>query len=256
MRDVLHEEIRGFVERFQARPEVATSWREPLVGVVDAADPGFAQLRALLGPRHAMPQDLMPDARSAVAVFLPYSRDLARDNRDGEWASRAWCVAFVETRQILAELGEHLAGWLARRDHTLTAIPDSHAFDATRLAADWSHKHVAGLAGLGRPGRHSMMITRRGCFGRAWSYLTDVPFDSEPRPTHEPCLHLAGQDCSRCVERCVGVALLADRLDPRACWARCLENEGRHAGLEVTDVCGKCMAGVPCSHVDPVSRQA
>jgi len=52
----------------------------------------------------------------------------------------------------------------------------------------------------------------------------------------------------------VGDALFDDRFDRHACYARCLLNEGRHAGLAVTDLCGKCVAGVPCSHVDPAGR--
>jgi len=255
MKRALADEVRRFTAQWPDRHSTSTAWREPLVGFVAADDPGFALVRELLGPHHAMPHDLMPAARSSIAVFLPYSRELARDNRRGEWASRSWCVAFVETRDLLAALGEHLRGWVASRGHTLTAIPDSHAFDPARVAADWSHKHVAGLAGLGRPGRHNMLITRRGCFGRVWSYLCDVPFDSDPRPTHEPCLHLAGQECSRCVDRCVGQALLEDSFDRHACWARCLANEGRHGGLEVTDVCGKCQIGVPCALVDPTAQR-
>jgi epoxyqueuosine reductase QueG len=198
----------------------------------------------------------MPGARSVLALFVPYTRALARANRPGALAARAWCVAFPETGQLLKDLGEHLAAWLAARGHALDAIPDSHAFDPARVRADWSHKHAAVLAGLGRPGHHSMLITARGCFGRVWTYLSDVPLDSDPRSAHQPCLRRAGEDCARCVERCVGDALFEDHHDPHACYAQCLRNQGRFPDLARSDLCGKCMVGVPCTHEDPVLRRA
>jgi epoxyqueuosine reductase QueG len=254
MKDSIRREIRAFVAERSASSQVATAWDEPVVGFVAADDPGFAEVRQLLGPSHAMPHDLMPSARSVVALFAPYARQLARDNRPGRRPARSWCVAFTETREMLDALGEHLRGWLAGRGHDLVSVPESHAFDAGRLAADWSHKHAAVLAGLGRPGHHSMLITERGCFGRVWTFLTDVPLASDPRVTHEPCLRRAERECSHCIDRCVGDALFEDHFDRQACWARCLSNEGRFPELPANDVCGKCMVGVPCSHLDPVLR--
>ena len=52
--------------------------------------------------------------------------------------------------------------------------------------------------------------------------------------------------------RCVGDALSAERFDRKRCYAVCLHNEERHRELGKADVCGKCLAGVPCSFVDPV----
>ena len=254
MKEDLRLEISAFVARCSASAATATSWEEPLVGFVSADDPGFDEVRRVLGPKHAMPRDLMPNAASAIALFVPYARALARDNRKGELASRSWCVAFDDTRQMLIALGAHLHEWLQSRGHTLCAIPDSHGFDPERIAADWSHKHVSVLAGLGRPGRHNMLITRSGSFGRGWSYLCDVPLESDPRVEHEPCMTLGGRECTRCVDRCVGAALTLDGYDPRACYDQCLKNEGRFPELPVTDLCGKCMLGAPCTHVDPMAR--
>jgi epoxyqueuosine reductase QueG len=251
MKTAIRNEIRSFVRECSLGDEMATTWGEPLVGFVDSSDPIFQEIRAFLGERHALPSDLMPAARSVVALFAPYSRALAASNRPGPMASRAWCVAFDETQRLLAALGDHLGSWLAERGYRLTAVPDSHAFDPERVVADWSHKHAAVAAGLGRPGHHTMLITKRGCFGRVCSFLTDVPLRSDPRPRHEPCLRLSGGSCGRCVERCVGDALHEDRYDPHACYAQCLRNEGRFPDLPVTDLCGKCMVGVPCSRVDP-----
>ena len=255
MKDALRNEVCEFVGRHGALRETRP-WGAPRVGFVAAEDPGFGELRRLLGPRHSMPRDLMPSAASVVAVFVPYDRDVARANRPGEPVAREWCVTHNEVNGLLVDLGEHLAGWLAGKGHVLTAIPDSHAFDPDRVVADWSHKHVAVLAGLGRPGLHTMLITEQGCVGRVWSYLTDVPLASDPRVEHEPCLRRAGDDCADCVERCVGDALHLEGLDPHACYAQCLRNGGRFPDLAEDDLCGKCAVGVPCSHVDPVARRA
>ena len=105
--------------------------------------------------------------------------------------------------------------------------------DPQRLISDWSHRHLAVLAGLGKPGHHNLLITERGCVGRLSSYVTDVPAEADPGPTHEPCLHRAGRTCLRCVAGALG----RDAFDRQACYAQCLENDWRWPELGVTDVC-------------------
>jgi hypothetical protein len=56
-----------------------------------------------------------------------------------------------------------------------------------------------------------------------------------------------------CIDRCVNDALFFDRFDRRACWEMCLSNGARYSE-GATEVCGKCLVGVPCSFVNPVRR--
>jgi len=251
MKEAIREEIRAFVAAAQTGEAPDPLWLEPLVGFVSADDSRLAELAAAVSASHALPRDLLPTAGAVIVVFVPFHRSVDRENRRGKLASRRWAEAYVATNAMLARLGEHLSAWLATRGHALVPIPATHNFDPERLVADWSHRHYAVLAGLGKLGHHNLLITERGCVGRLCSYVTDVQATTDPGPGHEPCLHLAGLPCLRCVTRCVGDALAEASFDRHACYAQCLQNDGQWPDLGTTDVCGKCIAGVPCSHIDP-----
>ena len=260
METIDKQEIRQQVEL--RVDEVATHgpgrsfWRTPLTGFVDAGDPGLEGLRDAVSETHLLPTDLLDTAASVVVVFIPFIRDLGRENLTGVLAARSWAEAYVETNRMFGLLGEHLGQWLERRGQVMVSLPATHNFDPDRLISDWSHRHLAVLAGLGKLGHHNLLITEQGCVGRLCSYVTDVPWAGDPASSHEACLHRAGRTCLKCVERCVGDALDETAFDRHACYAQCLENDSLHPDLGATDVCGKCLVVVPCSHVDPMARIA
>ncbi len=254
MKEEIRESVRGFVARIASELAPRSFWREPLVGFIDAADSRLSMLRRVVGESHLLPGDVLPSAGSVVVVFVPFVRQLGCENRQGRLAARSWAEAYVETNRMLAELGKHLQQQLAGRGHTLVVTPATHNFDPERLVSDWSHRHLAVLAGVGKLGHHNLLITEHGCLGRLCSYVTDLPLETDAGPNHEPCLHRAGRTCLRCVQRCVADALREESFDRRACYSQCLDNDGRWPDLGVTDVCGKCLAGLPCSLVDPVGR--
>ncbi|MGC9347755.1 MAG: hypothetical protein ACP5JG_06425 [Anaerolineae bacterium] len=119
--------------------------------------------------------------------------------------------------------------------------------------SDWSHRHVAYIAGLGTFGRHHMLITEDGCCGRLNSLVTDAVVAPTPRPKTEACLYKAGGSCRACATRCPVEVLGETSFDRRACYSVCLENAARHADLGLADVCGKCACAVPCSFTNPNS---
>ena len=120
--------------------------------------------------------------------------------------------------------------------------------------SDWSHKHVAYIAGIGSFGRHHMLITDKGCCGRLGSVVTDAAIAPTPRSEQERCLFKFDGSCRKCEQRCPAKALEADPFRRHACYDRLLENARLHERHGLADVCGKCAAIVPCSFTDPVER--
>ena len=49
------------------------------------------------------------------------------------------------------------------------------------LISDWSHRHVAVIAGLGKFGLNNMLITDNGCCGRVGSFITDLKIEPTKR---------------------------------------------------------------------------
>jgi epoxyqueuosine reductase QueG len=247
--------IRDFVTAYPRRKKVETTWRGPIVKFASADDPLFDRFKAIIRSTHATPHELLPGAKSLVVYFLPFSPNLNRENFEREYhSSRSWALAYVETNGLISDTNEHLKDELEASGYRAALIPPTHNFDEESLMSDWSHRHVAYVAGIGRFGVHNLIITEKGCTGRLGSLVTDLALEPSTRPEGEFCLHKAGIECLKCVERCQYGALHADRFDRHACYRQCQVNDRYHSDLGLTDVCGKCSAQVPCSVTNPVRK--
>ena len=249
------QQMRAGIAGTVAAASTRTRYRAPLLAFACAGDPGFDQLPRLV-PDHLHPRDLLPAARSVCAIFLPFDPEIVRSNRPGkrrgEAASEGWARAYVETNRLIAELCELLKGAFEGFGHETYVTPATHNYDPVTMVRDWSHRHVAHIAGLGTLGVHNLLITERGACGRLGSCVTTAEIEPDRRPEVEGCLEKRGVSCLRCVRRCVGDALLgAGSFDRRRCQDVLHENEAAHAAIGKADVCGKCLVKVPCSHGIP-----
>ncbi len=252
MKQAIRDEIEGIVARRHEERRTATRWLSPIVGFASAADPLFERSKQAVSSTHALPRDLLPGAKTVIVWFVPFERSVALSNIPGSAASREWAVAYVETNILLAAIGARVVEFLHARGHEASSPPPTHQFDRTRLVSDWSHRHAAVAAGLGSFGHHNMLITAAGCCGRLGSLVTTLEVEPDVRGGEEACLQKSGASCLRCVRRCVNDALHEGGFDRFRCYEMCLRNGEVHRGLGTADVCGKCLAGVPCSFGDPV----
>lgn len=249
--------IRDFIASYPRQRSVETLWREPIVGFATAQDPLFDRFKEIVRPTHATPRELLPGAKSVVVYFISFSEELHKENhKTDRYCSRSWAVAYVETNRLISDISEQIRTELQSHGHRVALIPPTHNFDEESLMSDWSHRHAAYVAGIGRFGVHNLLITQRGCTGRIGSLVTDLILEPTPTPKGEFCLQKAGFDCLKCVERCQYGALYADRYDRHACYRQCLANDRYYLDLDLTDVCGKCSAAVPCSVTNPVKKRA
>ncbi len=64
----------------------------PLLGVADALDPLWEVLKQpeVVGPQHRSPREWLPEARSVVLFFLPYSRRVRQANRTPGGPATEW----------------------------------------------------------------------------------------------------------------------------------------------------------------------
>lgn len=61
-------------------------FREPLIGCASAADPIFDGITDFVGPHHLKPVDLLPEVRSVISCFIPYSAEVVEINPRAEEA--------------------------------------------------------------------------------------------------------------------------------------------------------------------------
>lgn len=255
-------DLRIFVEDYvtdeTSRPGLADWWQTPLVASAPI-DQRFDILPQIASGDHMHPHDLLPTAKSAVVFFIPFKRELVKENKNGDRPCRNWGVAYVHTNDLISRLSQALERNLFESGFKSALTPATHNFDEDKLMARWSHKHLACLSNLGRFGTHHMLITPAGCAGRLGSLVTEADLGDNPViDTEEACLLKAGQACGKCIAACPVDALTESGFDRRRCWNRLNENRvvlDFFGDLpKTTHVCGKCAALMPCSFINPVAK--
>ena len=98
---------------------------------------------------HLHPRDLLPTGRSVVVFFIPFKKELVRENQPGDRPCRNWGLAYVQTNDLIDRLSRALGEHLQERGFRAGLTPATHNFDEEKLMARWSHKHLGHLC---RPG--------------------------------------------------------------------------------------------------------
>jgi len=257
------DELRKFAEKFvgdePGRLRIDGWWQAPLLATA-RVDSRFDQLPQIAADDHLLPKDLLPAAKSVIVFYIPFKKELVRENRKGDRPCRHWGVAYVQTNELIGRLTQALGDLLIEYGFKSGLTPATHNFDEAKLMARWSHKHLAHLVGLGRFGVHHMMITPVGCTGRLGSLVSEAEFGDHPLiDTNEACLLKAGKECGQCIKACPVEALSEEGFERRRCWDRLTENQQTLDYLadlpDSTHVCGKCVALMPCSFKNPVAKE-
>ncbi len=251
-------QLRTFIEEYiqtQVREsQSVTPYRRPLVGFAAADDPAWARLRQIAEPTHALPADLLPEARTVMAFFIPFAESVVYANRDASGVAWEWRMAYAETNILINRIAAGLTEALAERGIKAASQPSTHNYDPATLICGWSHKSAAAIAGLGSFGLHRMLITDLGCAGRCGSLVLDAEIPPTSRQQPQRCLYFHDGSCTVCVDDCPSAALrLAGptelNLDKHRCNNYLLDAWSRidHADFPgPADVCGKCAMG-PCA---------
>ncbi len=258
----IKDQITRYVRDYEKREDICTVWGEPQVGFADASHPYIMALKDLIGESHGLPQDVLPDATIVIAYFLPFTKELADTNKAlGTASSPEWAQAYEETNAMIGKLNECLIEKLAQKGYVGAVSPEASSFDQVLLKSNWSHRHMAYAAGLGTFGINNMLITRVGGCGRYGTLVTNLDIEPDAPLKEEQCLYKKNGTCGVCVRRCPSGALTLDGYDRKKCYGICKENAARYTmfGSSYTEadgttpnsvgseVCGKCVVGVPCA---------
>ena len=255
MKNKTIQKIEDFVAGYQEKMDITTSWGVPLVGFADAADPLFKQLKTAVSSTHADPQDLLANAGTVISFFMPFQKSINSTNIKERLSSPEWAVSYIETNELIKELSLHLTDLFTTAGEEVVTIPATHNWNKEKLISNWSHRHVAFIAGLGRFGLNNMLITDKGCSGRVGSLITSAVIEPDNRYETEVCLYKYDGSCKKCVSKCVNEALFEDSFDRFTCYDQLLKNVEEHKSVGYADVCGKCLTAVPCSHINPVKMK-
>jgi len=225
-----------------------------LLGAADARDPLWERLKSpeVIGPRHLLPGEWLPGARSVISFFLPFTRAVRRANRNPEITATEWLYARAEGEALLAAVSQLLAGEVEAEGGRAVVPAVDPRFATVDMRSNWSERHAAFVAGLGTFSLSRSMITRLGSAGRFGSVITDLELEPTPRPyvaVDEYC-----GKCGACIRRCPCRAIsLANGKDNAACKVHVDVTRRIYAPRYG---CGKCQTGVACeARIPPRTRK-
>jgi epoxyqueuosine reductase len=248
----LEEDIANFTknsyQNFVGELDMMQIWDQPLISVAVASDPMWTKLKEpeVVGPDHLTPKEWLPEAKSVISYFLPFTEHIRRSNRFEGQPSAEWLYGRFEGEMFNNALRRLIIDLVASRGGKALAPALDKRFVVTEYRSNWSERHVAFIAGLGTFGLSRSLITPLGTAGRFGSVIVDLDFETKPRQYQEFDDYCA--KCGKCIDRCPCGAITEESKDKERCSRylyRILElNKPRYA-------CGKCQTAVPCEYKKP-----
>ncbi len=187
---------RNFREEMKRKLDVE------LLGVASIEGSGSKELKERAA-------SLLPGAKAVVVFGKEMQREIVALVRPSKGVGEA------DPGELLGPHGDYLNGRLTRAAYDLGALLRKEGYrslplpaagcpmDQRSLTAIFSYKHAAELAGLGKMGRHSLLITPE--FGprvRLACLLTEAPLEASPAGQKNRCI-----DCDACIRACPAKAL-------------------------------------------------
>lgn len=247
------ETIKTSIIEYGNKHQLTDMWKEPLVRIIPADDARIESLKKSVSNDHLMPFDILPDAKSIVCFFIPFHDSIVESNIEGELASAEWAMAYIKTNDLIKTINDNISDLMEKNGYKAGKIPATHNFDTEKLISNWSHRHIAHIAGLGTFGINNMLITKNGCCGRFGSIVIncEIRENNQPAEIKEKCLNKLNSGCGICQKKCAVNAYAHNVYNRKICYEQCLKNAEHYKSSGFADICGKCLVGLPCSTREP-----
>lgn len=227
----------------------------PILSVGSAFDEGFMKLKepGVVGEHHMLPTDWLPEAKSVISVFLPYTERIIKSNTvDPLEPSWEWLFGRIDGQAHLLATAEFIRDALIERGYKahlpytdkrlLVRVSPAQDVPIPVFSSNWSERHVAYVTGLGTFGLSTNFISKLGTCGRLISVVTD--WAVEPDVKDYSGIYDYCSECLACYKACPGKAYdeAGKTISKCSGYIRetCVKYTPRYG-------CGKCQSGIPCS---------
>ncbi len=241
----LSETILSILQEMVAKAERPDLFRAPICAFSAADDPRYHALKTTIGPWHCDPTELLPNAKSVISMFVPFTLAVSRTAKAEEPVSALWGEAYWVVNDLFDTVGQKLAEFLKEQGFSALSVAATHTYDPEKLQSMWSHRSAAAIAGLGSFGANRLLITEKGSAGRFSTVLTSAVLEPSPFPAPDRCIYHKTGRCLLCIKACPERALQVDAFAPFVCHDRLLKNAEHLTSVGFCDVCGKCIANCP-----------
>ena len=247
------ETIKTTIIEYELQNSLKKLWKEPIVEIISSENDKLIQLKQIISLEHFMPNDILPDAKSIICFFIPFEETIVESNIGGIIASEEWANAYIKTNDLIKSINDKIETLMVKCGYKAGKIPATHNFDESKLISNWSHRHIAHIAGIGTFGINNMLITKNGCCGRFGSIIINYELTKYNKTFEikEKCLNKLNGSCGICQKKCLVNAYEHNNFNRHRCYKKCLENAKYHKSIGYADVCGKCLVGLPCSTKSP-----
>ena len=245
-----------------------TMFDEPLVGTASAEDALFEEYKkpAVIGPWFLKPTEWLPEAKTVISIFFPFSAQVRESNRKSvDVPSQEWAYGRIEGQEFIknciTELSKrftkegvkNLVPLLDERFAQVNAGNNFTEYDCVTektYGSNWSERHAAFACGLGTFGLSKGIITEKGMAGRFASIIIEAEVTPDERPyteVYEYCTM-----CGACVKRCPVQAIsLEEGKNHNICHAWLMKTKELCAPRFG---CGLCQTKVPCENRIPKKK--
>lgn len=243
-------------------PDGMKIFEQPLLGFAYAGDPIYKEFtkEGVIGSLFILPEEWLPEAKTVISYFLPFSEHIRLSNYGGPPTSIEWLHARFLGEEFNQDVRKFLLAELENKGGKAIApaLQENYFADYDSFSSNWSERHIAYAAGLGSFGLNRSLITEKGLAGRFGSLITNLSFSATSRSeggVFENCPFYTDESCSVCVKRCPSGAIKKEGKDKAACnrYTR-VEDHMQEIRLQFGyghSVCGKCQVNVPCEDKIP-----
>jgi epoxyqueuosine reductase QueG len=249
--------IKSTIVSYGKNNQINNMWKEPIIEIISAQNDKLKTLKQSVSADHLMPCDVLSDAKSIISFFVPFHKNIVLSNINGTIVSAEWALTYIKTNDLIKTISDKIEELMEQNGYKVGKIPATHNFDKDKLISNWSHRHIAYIAGIGSFGINNMLITNNGCCGRFGSIIINYELEMYKKniEVKENCLNKINGTCGICQKKCMINAYENNNYDRRKCYEKCLENAEYHKEIGYADVCGKCLVGLPCSMNNPSNRK-
>ena len=249
----IEQEIEQIIIKEMAALNRSDLFREPLVAFSSTDDKRYLDLKEIIGEWHLRPDELLPDAKSVISYFVPFTKSVVSEPKKTKDAPPLWGESYETINNYFNHINETMSEYLSALGFSSKSIPATHTFDPKELKSMWSHRSAAAIAGLGTFGANRLLITAKGSGGRFGTLLTSASLKAEKKPSSVKCLGLNYDSCDLCHKICPVGALSRDGIEKFVCYDE-LSKNGKvlreRENLKKADACGKCISICPVAYVE------
>ena len=229
------------------RPDL---FRSPLVAFSSAEDPKYEELKKLVGEWNKAPVELMPEAKSVISYFVPFTKAVVESPSTDPALRALWGESYVIINSYFNDIGRAVSDFLASKGFASFLIAATYNYDPSDLKANWSHRSAAAVAGLGAFAANRLLITEKGSGGRFCSVLTSAPLEISKKAAVDRCTYNLNGGCGLCFKVCPAEALKPGSFDRFTCNRELLKPNEAKEIKKIADVCGKCISVCPFSYLE------